>query len=326
MNEKELHQEGKILLSTFTFEDQDGISIHVYKWIPNGLPKGIIQISHGMLEHARNYDRLARVFCKAGFACYANDHRGHGLTAGDLREETLKGNAGVLGTHGWKGVVSSMHELTEIIQKEYPDKPIFLVAHSWGSFLSQSLIQQSGKDYKGVVLSGSKGAINKFTLKAGKTIAKGQVKKLGLTTPSEKMYDLIFKSYNKLWKNERGATGFEWLTQDKEIVKKYIEDPWCGFIPPAQFFVELFNCFETIWKEKNELKIPKDLPILIISGSLDPVSNKIKTLIPLIDRYKTFGIEDVTLKIFEGTRHEIFNEINRDEIIQYVLDWINDHF
>lgn len=321
----DLNNPSMVESTIFTYEDQDKISINVYKWMPSENLKAIVQISHGMLEHAKRYERLTTTLCKSGFGCYANDHQGHGLTAGDLTEATLKGHAGVLGPNGWKSVANSMHELTKLIKKEHPNKPLFLLGHSWGSFLAQHLIQEWGSEYNGVILSGSNGSINKAKLKLGRKIGLTQAKKLGLTVPSEKMNNLVFKSLNNPWKKEPGATGYEWLSRDKEEVKKYIEDPWCGFIAPAPFFVELFNLFEKIWDVKNEKNIPLDLPILFISGSQCSVSNQLKTLTPLIERYKSYGMKDSTFKVFTGARHEIFNEINREEVFAYLIDWLNKH-
>lgn len=311
--------------STFTYKDQDGIEIFVYKWEPETKPKAAVQISHGLAEHAKRYERVAEALCKEGYICYADDHRGHGRTVGDLTEATLAGNAGVLGPNGWIGTVNSVHELTNIIKKENLSIPIFLIGHSWGSFISQDIIQQWGKDYKGCILSGSNGKILKLLLKAGKAIAKKDLQKRGPTAPSPKMDNLSFKSYNRPWKKEPGATKFEWLSRDKAEIKKYIDDPWCGFISPASLYLEMLKGFEKIWDETNEKKIPKELAIYFMSGSEDPVSRGTKDLIPLIERYKEYGIKDVSYKFYENGRHEMFNEINRDEVYKDVINWLNSH-
>ncbi len=127
--------------STFTFKDQDNIEIFVYKWEPETPPKAVVQIVHGLAEHAKRYTRVAEALCNDDYICYANDARGHGRTAGDLTKKTLEGNAGVLGPNGWRGVVNDLHELTNIIKKEHPDLPIFLIGHSWGAMLTQDYIQ-----------------------------------------------------------------------------------------------------------------------------------------------------------------------------------------
>ena len=311
--------------STFTFTDQDGITIFVYKWEPDIEPKAVIQIVHGLAEHAKRYTRVANYLCKEGYVCYANDARGHGRTAGDLTETTLAGNAGVLGHNGWKGAVNDIHELSMIIKKEHPNLPLFLIGHSWGAFLVQDFIQEWGNILKGCVLSGTNGKIRGLVIKAGKIILKGEIKKRGITEPSQKMYDMNFKSNNHDWKNIEGATGFEWLSRDKDEVQKYIDDPWCGFVPPATLWLEFIKGFEKSFNTKNEQKVPKDLPVFFISGSLCVIGNKTKGVTAIINRFKKYGIKDVTYKFYQDARHEIFNEINREEVFKDLIIWLDSH-
>jgi alpha-beta hydrolase superfamily lysophospholipase len=315
----------KMKSSTFTFKDQDDIEIFVYKWEPEVTPKAIIQFVHGLAEHANRYARVAEALCKAGYECYANDARGHGRTAGDLTAATLEGNAGVLGSSGWRGVVNDVHELSAIIKKRHPALPLFLIGHSWGAMLSQDYIQEWGNELKGCILSGTNGKIRGLVLKAGKVIVKGEIKKLGPTAPSQKMDDMNFRANNHDWQNEEGATGFEWLSRDKAEVKKYIDDPWCGFVSPATLWLEFIHGMEKIYDKKNEQKIPKDLPIFFIAGSLDPVGNKTKGVESMIKRLKDYGVKDVSFKFYENARHEIFNEINRDEVFKDVINWLDSH-
>ena len=311
--------------STFTFTDQDGIEIFVYKFEPDIEPKAVVQITHGLAEHAKRYTRVAEYLCKEGYVCYANDARGHGRTAGDLTEATLAGNAGVLGPNGWKGVVNDIHELSMIIKKEQSNLPLFLIGHSWGAMLSQDYIQEWGSEINGCILSGTNGKIRALVIKAGKVIIKGEIKKRGLTEPSQKMDDLNFKSNNHDWKKDEGATGFEWLSRDKEEVQKYIDDPWCGFVSPANLWLEFIYGMEKLYDSKNEQRVPKDLPIYFISGSLCPIGNKTKWVKAMINRFIKYGIEDVTYKFYEDTRHEIFNEINREEVFKDVINWLDSH-
>jgi len=311
--------------STFTFKDKDDIEIFVYKWEPETPPKAVVQIVHGLAEHAKRYARVAEALCKDGYLCYANDARGHGRTAGDLTEKTLAGNAGVLGPKGWRGVVNDLHELTNIIKKEQPDLPIFLMGHSWGAMLTQDYIQDWGDELKGVILSGTNGKVRTLVIKAGKLSLKSEIKKLGPTEPSQTMYDMNFKSNNHDWDIEEDATGFEWLSRDKEEVQKYIDDPWCGFVSPASLWLEFLHGFEKIYDSKQEQTIPKDLPIHFISGSLCVIGNKTKSVKAMIDRLNKYGIKDVTYKFYQDARHEIFNEINRDEVFKDVIVWFNSH-
>jgi len=314
-----------MISSTFTFTDQDSIDIFVYKWEPDTEPKAVVQILHGLAEHAKRYTRVAEVLCKEGYICYADDHRGHGLTAGDLTEATLEGNAGVLGPSGWRGVVKDAYELSKIIKKEHPNLPLFLLGHSWGAFLTQDYIQKWGNEIKGCILSGTNGVSDKSARKEGIKIAKSEIKKIGPTAPSTELDNISFKSFNNPWQNDDSVTGFEWLSRDKAEVQKYVDDPWCGFIGPATLWLELFNGNEKIYNTKNEKKIPKDLPIYFISGSLDPVGNNSIGIIAMVNRLKNYNIKDVTYKLYKDARHELFNEINRNEVFKDLINWLNSH-
>jgi len=311
--------------STFTFKDKDDIEIFVYKWEPETPPKAVVQIVHGLAEHAKRYARVAEALCNDGYVCYANDARGHGRTAGDLTEKTLEGNAGVLGPNGWRGVVNDLHELTNIIKKAHPDLPIFLIGHSWGAMLTQDYIQDWGNELKGVILSGTNGKVRAIVIKAGKLLLKSEIKKRGPTEPSQKMHEMNFESNNHDWQNDEGATGFEWLSRDIDEVQKYIDDPWCGFVSPANVWLEFLHGFEKIYDSKLEQNIPKDLPIHFISGSLCAIGNKTKGVTAMINRLNKYGIKDVTYKFYEDARCEIFNETNRDEVYQDVINWLNSH-
>ena len=306
--------------STFNFKDQDDFEINVYKWEPESQPKAAVQIVHGMAEHAKRYERFAEFLIKNGYICYADDHRGHGKTI-----ELNNMAPGYLGETGWDGTVNEIHHLSTIIKKENPNIPLFLIGHSWGSFLSQDIIQKWSEDYKAVILLGSNGSQKKTVIKIGKSIANKQVKKLGATEPSPKMDDLSFGKYNKPYKKEPNATGYEWLSRDKSEVQKYIDDPLSGFIAPGSFYVEMLTAFERLWDIEKEKKISKDLPIMFASGEEDPVSNKTKDLIPLLERYREIGIREVAVKFYKGARHELLNETNRDEVFNDLLEWLNSH-
>ena len=303
--------------STFTFKDKDGIEIFVYKWQPEGVPKAAVQIAHGMAEHALRYERVAEHLTQAGYICYANDHRGHGKTAGDLEK------TGSLGQGGWDSTVEDLKELTDYIKKENPNIPFFFLGHSWGSLMGQDYIQQWGNEIKGVILSGTNGSQSKLLLFLGMLIAKSQLKK-GPEKRNEKLDNMTFGAFNKPYE-PNAETKFQWLSRDQDEVNKYVEDPYCGFVCTTSYFVEVLKGLKKIWKKENELKIPKDLPILIIAGEKDPSSNMGKALDILIKRYEKYGIKNITKKIYKDARHEVFNEINRDEVFQDLIEWLDGH-
>jgi alpha-beta hydrolase superfamily lysophospholipase len=304
---------------TFTFKTPDGIQIFTYKWMPDepSALKGVVQIAHGMAEHAARYERFADALTRAGYAVYANDHRGHGKTAGS------QDNAGYFADeNGWEKVVEDMHTLTGIIKKENPNKPFFLFGHSMGSFLSRHYSMLYGYELSGLILSGTggdPGAIGKI----GLFIAKMDAKLHGKKAKSEIMNKLSFGAFNGAFKPNR--TDYDWLSRDNAEVDKYINDPWCGAVFTAGFFCDLLGGLSYINNKENIAKIPKNLPIYLFSGAKDPVGANTKGVNQVYDTLKNAGISDIALKFYADGRHESLNEINRNEVFRNVIDWLNKH-
>jgi alpha-beta hydrolase superfamily lysophospholipase len=304
--------------STFTYKDQDGVDIFAYKWSPSGAPKAAVQISHGLAEHAARYEDFARFLTDAGYICYADDHRGHGKTAVD--EKAL----GDWGPNGWDGVVGEIKVLTDIIKKENPGIPVFMIGHSWGSFLAQDYIEQYGDELKGVILSGTTGGKPPWIeQKMGPKIVKKELEEQGPMNPSPKLFKMTLGSYNKRFKP--GPTGFEWLCRDTDIVNKYVADPLCGWAEegPVVQYAMLGLGLQKIREESNQQKIPKDLPVYIMYGSADPVGKRGKGPKAVFEEYKRVGIKDVQIKVYPGAHHEILNETNRDEVYKDMLSWLD---
>ncbi|SHO53233.1 alpha/beta hydrolase [Anaerocolumna xylanovorans] len=301
------------------FKSEEGTKIFVYVWKPdeNVKVKGIVQFAHGMAETANRYERFAEVLVKEGFIVYANDHRGHGKTAGDPAK------LGYLADKdGFDWLVKDIHQLSMIIKQEYPDLPLFLLGHSMGSFAVQRYIMLYGNDLKGAILSGSNGKQG-IMLGVARLLAGKEVKKHGRKTASEKMNQMFFGSYNNKFKPNR--TEFDWLTRDKEEVDKYVNDPFCGTVFTGGFFYDFTSGLKDVENKENLSLIPKKLPIFIFSGDKDPVGKYGKGVTKLYNTYKKYGIKDVTLKLYPGGRHEMLNEINRDEVMKDAVDWINHH-
>lgn len=303
----------------FTFKDGEAVEIFTYKWLPEQEKdiKGIVQISHGMAETGARYERFAKFLTENGYAVYVNDHRGHGKTAGSVE------NVGYLGDNdGFNWLVEDMHQLSGIIKKENPGKPLILLGHSMGSFLSQRYIQLYGDELKGVILSGSNGKQG-LLLKLGLLTAKGEIKKIGKKGRSEKLNKMSFGSYNNSFKPSR--TDFDWLSRDEKEVDKYIDDPYCGGVFSAQFYYDFLTGLIEIEKSENIEKVPKNLPVYIFSGALDPVGKQGKGVMKLVEAYKKHNIADLRYKLYEGGRHEMLNETNREEVMKDVVDWIDAH-
>ncbi len=304
---------------TFTYKAADGTRIFAYRWAPGSKDniKAALQIAHGMAEHGARYERFAGELVKAGYAVYVNDHRGHGKTAGSLE------NVGFFAeVEGWNKVVDDMHVLTAIIKKENPKVPVFLLGHSMGSFLSRNYAMLHGGDIKGLILSGTAGDPGLLG-KVGLFVAKREAARKGKKTKSPLLDKLSFGAYNKAFKPNR--TKFDWLSRDNAEVDKYVADPYCGDVFSAGFFCDLVSGLAFISDNGNVAKIPRELPIYLFSGSMDPVGAKTKGVLQVYNSLVKAGIRDVTYKFYQDGRHEMLNETNRDEVFKDVIAWLNQH-
>lgn len=295
--------------TSFTYVDGHGVEIMAYVWLPGDVgagndtdvvgsgvgetPHAIVQIAHGVGEHALRYDHFARLLAANGFAVYADDHRGHGETGrrqhgGDLSRLGKLGPGGLLGTE------QAILGLTAIARERHPGLPVIMFGHSWGSLMTQRIINREPRPFDAVVLSGS-----------------------AYRTPlSMESGDL-----NKRWHHAE-ANGFEWLSRDPETAQKFIADPLCfaADIPKLFGFTEAAKLFG-----KPGKGVASDVPLLIVSGNEDPL-NRGDGLKKLADAYRARGVRDVTLRLFPEARHELLNETNRDEAIAEIITWMLDRF
>ncbi len=298
----------------FTFKTKDGKIIYVHKWSSKTQAVGVVQIAHGMAEHSARYQKFAEFLTNRGFIVYANDHRGHKKTEGSVE------NLGFFADeNGWNLVVDDMRQLTNIISDENPELPIFLLGHSMGSLLIRTYITKYNDKIKAVVLSGTSGESG-FMVKMGKFTAKliGSLK--GKQTPSKLLDNMSFGKFNKAFAPNR--TSFDWLSRDNEQVDKYVNDPYCGTVFSNRFFFDMVSGVDYNNQKENINKIDKNLPILFVSGRLDPVGNFGHGVIKVIDAYKIAGIKNIEYKFYEDARHEILNETNKKEVYKDILDWI----
>lgn len=304
-----------MILKTFCFESEDGTNVFVYNWMPEDkVAKGVVQIAHGMAETAERYARFATVLTEHGYIVYANDHRGHGKTAGTLK------NVGYLAEkNGFDWMVKDMHQLTNIIKTAHPNLPLFLFGHSMGSFASQRYLMLHSKELTGAILSGSNGS-DPLLHNIGFLVAKNEVRKQGRKASSPKMNQMSFGSFNKPFKPNR--TEYDWLSSDNAQVDAYIQDPYCGGIFTTGFFYDFLEGLKTIDKVQNVKLVSKNLPIYIFSGEKDPVGRFGKGVKKLYHTYKKCGITDVSFKLYPGKRHEMLNETNRDEVMNDVVQWL----
>ncbi|HIF5066806.1 TPA: lysophospholipase, partial [Clostridioides difficile] len=295
--------------TNFTFKGEEGLDIYTYKWEDENIkkPKAVIQIAHGMAETAQRYETFAKVLTKNGYIVYINDHRGHGKTAKIIE------NVGHLAEkEGFRCLVEDMYTLTNIIKKENEDLPIYLFGHSMGSFASQRYIMDYSNNLSGLILCGSNGKQG-IILNLAHLIINREIKKYGRRFKSNKINNLIFGG-EIIRRNEK--TKFDWLSRDKEQVEKYINDPFCGVVCSCGFFYDLVQGLKEIEDKENLKKVPLDIPIYIISGDKDPIGKNGKGVLRLRDRYIKLGVKDVTCKLYKDGRHELLNEINREEVFE----------
>ena len=301
--------------ATFTFKAPDGPEIFVYKWAPEAgtKTKAAVQIAHGAAEHAKRYERFARVLADAGYVVYADDHRGHGKTAAVLEK------AGIAGPDAWNGIMRDMHQLTDIIRKENPSIPLIFFGHSMGSLIAQQYIQEWGGELKGAVLSGTFGSLG-IDPAAAVAGAQQEAQAKGDSAPSQ-LFVGMFVNFNQPF--QPAKTGFEWLSRDEAEVQKYADDPWCGFPFSNGLVIDMFKGAGNIWSAESEARIPKGLPLLVVSGELDPAGANTVSVNQLVERYRGHGMTNIQVKFYPQARHEILNEINRDEVQQDILGWMN---
>lgn len=301
----------------FYFKGQENLDIHVYKWKSESIePKAIVQIAHGMSETAIRYKEFAQKLTENGYIVYINDHRGHGLTA------KTKDNVGYLAQKdGFTCLVEDMNTLTNIIKEENPDLPIYLFGHSMGSFASQRYIMEYGNNLAGLILSGSNGRHGRI-LKIGELIANSEIKRYGRKYRSKQLDSLIFGGNNRRFKPAK--TDFDWLSRDEKEVQKYIDDPFCGILFTCGFFYDFIKGLQEIEDKDNLKKVPIDLPIYIMSGDKDPVGKNGKGVLRLRDRYVSLGVKNVSFKLYKGGRHEMLNEINKEEVMNDIISWLDE--
>jgi alpha-beta hydrolase superfamily lysophospholipase len=281
--------------SELSYKSADGTKIVAYRWDPEGPPRAAVQLTHGMGEHARRYDHVARALNDAGFVVYAQDHRGHGASA----DPGMHGN---LGQGGWAALVDDIGLLSAKIRADHPDLPLILLGHSMGSFAVQQYLFDHSADADGVVLTGT----------AAIDLLEGA---LDLDQPIDlAMFNAPFQP---------ARTDYDWLSRDEAIVDAYVADEWCGFGIDTASARAMFLGARRGADPAQVAAIRSNLPLYIAVGQSDPVNGGLALLTPLTDRYKAAGLTDVTVRIYPDARHEILNETNRDEIIAELNGWLD---
>ncbi|HEY5854943.1 MAG TPA: lysophospholipase [Aldersonia sp.] len=282
----------------FTISSADDTDIVAYRWDPAATPTSVTVLVHGMGEHALRYADVAAALNERGAVVYGYDHRGHGQTVAGAGLEP-----GDLGAGGWEGLVDDIGLVVTKAREENPGLPVLLIGHSMGSFASQQYLLDHSGDVDAAVLSGTAS--------------------IDLLEPALGDLDgpMDLAAFNARF--EPARTGYEWLSRDEEQVDRYVADPMCGFGIDATAAKGMFVGARRLADPAN-IEIRNDLPIYIVVGSYDPVNGELALVNPLVDRLRAAGVDDVTLKVYDEARHEVFNETNRDEVIDDLLAWADD--
>lgn len=276
-----------------TVEDPDGLVSVVLRWLPEGGPRAVVHVLHGWAEHAGRYQRLGCALAGRGYAVYADDHRGHGQSG--VRNDSL----GELGPRGGHGVLDAVHAVTQRAAREHPGLPVFVLGHSWGSFLLQRYVRRWSSEIVGALLTGT-------------THRDPGAPQAPRVPPNDRF--------------EPARTPYDWLSRDEDEVDRYIADPLCGFEimrdRPATATAAAPSGGAGGADPTAGRKVDPGLPVLIFNGGDDPIGGETGGH-ALGEHYRALGLEDVSVRIYPGARHELFNETNRDEVIADVIDWLD---
>lgn len=327
------------------FDSFGEVSIKGFHWGHEQInPRGILVIAHGMAEYIDRYEALARFMTGKGIFVYGHSHRGHGQTAGSI--DAL----GDLGENGWIKTREDLRQTVLTAHREYPGLPVFLLGHSMGSFLVRDLIETlevtryhrstRGKRFSGIpdeinicgaVLSGT-GYPDPWTLRLGKWIASLEMKVRGPLYPSKRLYQMSFGKYNK--RIPEPQSFFDWLSRDREQVKKYESDPYCGTVHSCRFYRDFAHHLQRILyrdergRSQHVHQKPGnrqnwlELSLLLVSGEEDPVGKYGEEVRKTWEVYRKRGYE-TKLKLYPGARHELLNELNRMEVYSDIFLWLD---
>ncbi|MGY1639196.1 alpha/beta fold hydrolase [Geodermatophilus sp. SYSU D00742] len=271
------------------------VAVTAYRWDPAGPPRGIVQLTHGMGEHLLRYEPLAADLTAAGFVVVGQDHRGHGATARD-------GRWGELGPGGWDELVRDIGRVADRVRADLPGVPLVLLGHSMGSFAAQQFVLDHGEELAGLVLTGTAA--------------------LDLLEPALDLdQPLDLSAFNAAF--EPARTDYDWLSRDEAQVDAYVADPRCGFGLSQDDGRQMFASARQLADPRRVGGVRADLPVYVAVGDQDPVNGALALVDGLVQRLRDAGLTDVTLRVYEGARHEVFNETNRDEVVADLLLWLD---
>ena len=288
----------------------DGAKIYTRLWDETKNPRGVVLIIHGMSEHSARYDEFSKFLNKNDYVCFAFDLRAHGKTSVNI--ESLGKYDGDLFMDSVNDAIFFSHLLNEL----YPSLPLLVFGHSFGSFLLQRYVECYDQ-YKGVIFCGSANMKNDSSVSLGLFVSGFSKFFCGKNKPSKLIAKLSFGAYAK--KFEDG----NWLSRDKKECEKYKKDDYCGFICSHNFYHSFFKNLKAIYKKDNLAQINTRKPMLIISGSDDPVGGFSRLSTKLDELYTKLGVKNKKFILYKGARHELLNETNKKEVFENILTYLD---
>ncbi|MDO8337652.1 MAG: alpha/beta hydrolase [Microcella sp.] len=273
-----------------TFVDAQGVTIHYYVWAP-GRPKAVVQLAHGVGEHALRYEVLAQGLVNAGYAVYADDHRGHGMTGVEMTDGDSS-KMGKLGPGGLRATIQDLRDLSAIIRTDHPELPLVLLGHSWGSLMAQIILNDHAADYDAAVLTGTSYRMPGY-MNSGDLNAKHA---------------------------HLGDTGVEWLSRDPEVHQLFRADP----LTFDAKILKLFGVRDGLRLYGRPKRLGRDIPLLVMVGDDDPLGGE-PGAVKLVEEYaRRGGLTDVELAVYPEARHEVFNELNQADVRRDLIEWLDD--
>lgn len=303
----------------FSYDSRDGKSkLHAVRYLPDDREnvRCVLQVVHGMAEHVERYEEFAGFLTERGFVVTGEDHMGHG------------GSVGERGRYGYfceqdpaTVLVRDAHRLKKMTQASFPGVPYVILGHSMGSFIVRNYVFRYGTGVDGAIIMGT-GMPSMALIRLSKVVVGVQKIFCGSDHVSRLMNRLVFGKNNKEVENAR--TSSDWLSRDEEKVREYVADPRCGFIFTVNGFSTLFELAFRLNQTESLERIPKKLPILMLSGTGDPVGEYGKAVQRSYDSLKAVQLENIEMKLYEGARHELLNETNRAEVMNDICQWVEE--
>ena len=299
----------------FTFLSADGKTpIHAVEWLPEGQVRAVLQIAHGVSEYILRYEPFAEYLTARGFAVAGHDHLGHGQSVAEGSARLYFGPRG-----SWNWVVDDIDQRRNLAKAKFPQVPYFLMGHSMGSFLARTYLIRYPGAVDAAVIMGT-GQMSPAIIAGGKAVAAEEAHRVGEDQTSSLVDKLAFGAYNKRFAPNR--TGFDWLSLNQDNVDRYMADPLCGGNATIGLFREMLGGLSFIAKPENLKRMNLNIPVLFISGEMDPVGDCGKGVKRAFESFRKAGVRDVSLKLYPELRHEILNETCRETVYEDIYQWL----